>query len=239
MIITTVVKNSSDCGVFFFKKLMMNNIDNEHWKDIEGYDGLYQVSDLGRVRSKHSGEWKILKCGKNNNGYLQVGLCKDRKRKCVTVHRLVAQAFIPNDDETKNEINHIDECKQNNRVSNLEYCDRSYNNSYNGLHYRRRHTNYRRNAIKDIYNPELSIAQNLELFRSNGVKCSERTVKQLRKDLGLIGSNSQPVRSKIKKLYNPKMSIAENIEMFKEQGVECSKWTVNQLRRDLGLINCK
>lgn len=162
-----------------------NELQQERWKDIDGYGGLYQVSDLGRVRSKHSGEWKMLKGGKHSNGYLTVGLCKDRKRKCVTVHRLVADAFISNDDETKNEINHINEVKTDNRASNLEWCDRSYNNAYNGLRQRQPHPNYRRNAIKDLYRPDLSIAQNLELFRSNGVKCSERTVKQLRQDLGL------------------------------------------------------
>lgn len=217
----------------------MNSIDNEHWKDIDGYDGLYQVSDLGRVRSKHIGEWKILKGEKHSNGYLYVCLCKDRKRKCVTVHRLVANAFIPNSDENKTQINHRNEIKSDNRVSNIEWCTAQYNNTYNDLHRRRRHTNYRRNAIKDLYNPDLTIKQNIEIFKANGIECSELTVNHLRKDLGLIGTNSKYVRNAIKDLYDPNLSINENLELFKTKGVSCSRHTVINLRKDIGLIKNK
>lgn len=161
-------------------------LKNEQWRDIDGYEGMYQVSSLGRVRSLKYGKTRVLRAYKNRYGYLKVFLWKYGKRHNIYVHRLVAQAFIPNDDETKNEVNHIDECKQNNRVSNIEWCDRSYNNAYNGLHYRRRHTNYRRNAIKDLYNPELSINENIKVFMANGISCSRHTVINLRKDLGLI-----------------------------------------------------
>lgn len=164
----------------------MNSIDNEHWKDIEGYDGLYQVSDLGRVRSRKSGEWRVRKSAKNPNGYLIVTLCKDGKQKSVLVHRLVAQAFIENTDETKTLINHIDERKQNNRVSNLEYCTASYNLSYNGLRYRRPHPQPKRDRIKELYDPNLTCKQNLDIFRANGIDCCRHTVVNLRKDLDLI-----------------------------------------------------
>lgn len=165
----------------------MENFDKEQWRDIDGYDGMYQVSDLGRVRSKKYGDWRVLRHGKNNNGYLQVGLWKDGKEKHSLVHRLVAQAFIGNDNSGKNEINHIDECKQNNRVSNLEYCDRSYNLAYNGLQKRRtaNNPNNKRRKLKDLYDPDLSIAENIEVFRANGVECSRNTVWLLRKDLGI------------------------------------------------------
>lgn len=212
-------------------------LKNEQWRDIDGYDGMYQVSSLGRVRSKKYGRWKVMRPKKEKNGYLRLILWKDGKRKDFLIHRLVAQAFIPNNDDAKNEINHINEIKSDNRVSNLEYCDRRYNNTYNDLHWRRKSSVRRK--IEKLYDPNLSIKKNLELFRANGIECSEQTVLKLRNDLGLIGSNSQPVRSKIKKLYDPKLSIADNIEMFKEQGVECSKSTVIKLRRDLGLINRK
>lgn len=161
-------------------------LESEKWKDIDGYDGAYQVSDLGRVRSLKFGKTRVLRAYKNRYGYLKVFLWKDGKRHNIYVHRLVARAFIPNSDKTKNEINHINEDKTDNRVYNLEWCDRSYNVTYNGLRYRRRHPNYRRNAIKDLYDPELSINENIKVFRTNGISCSRGTVIQLRRDLGLI-----------------------------------------------------
>lgn len=165
-------------------------LENEKWKDIEGYDGMYQVSNLGRVRSKHSGEWRVLRPGKLSTGYLNVGLRKDGKTKTVSVHRLVVQAFIPNDNIFNDQVNHIDECKQNNRVSNLEYCTASYNVNYNGLRYRQPHPNYRRNEVKDLYDPNLSYRQNIELLKSKGIPCSKSTLQRLRKDLGLTKKNT-------------------------------------------------
>ena len=163
-------------------------LKNEQWRDIDGYDGAYQVSDLGRVRSKKYGDWRVLRPGKNNKGYLTIVLCKDGKRKLFSVHRLVAQAFIENDDESKTQINHIDECKQNNRLWNLEYCTSSYNLSYNGLRYRRPYTKYRRDKVKELYDPNLSYRQNLKIFRENGICCSIGTVHNLCRDLGLINT---------------------------------------------------
>ena len=161
-------------------------LKNEKWKDIEGYDGMYQVSDLGRVRSLKFGNVRVLRPGKCTCGYLTVCLYKDGKRKWFTVHRLVAQAFIENDNIFNTEVNHINEDKTDNRVDNLEWCNRQYNLSYNGLRYRRHYPKYRRNEIKDLYRPDLSYKQNLELFRANGICCSIGTVHNLCKDLGLI-----------------------------------------------------
>lgn len=207
-----------------------NFTDTEKWKAIEGYDGLYEVSDLGRVRSRYSGEWKVLRPAKINKGYLIVGLCKDGKRKGLTVHRLVAQAFIPNDDESKTQINHINEVKTDNRVDNLEWCTASYNLRYNDLNLRKK--NGKRRKIAKLYDPNLSIPKNLEIFRAYGVECDEKTVRNLRKDLGLTNNK----RDKLKPLYNPDISIAENIELFKANGIECSRNTVWKIRQDLGLI---
>lgn len=165
-------------------------LEQERWKPIFGYDGAYQVSDLGRVRSLKFGKTRVLRVQKHTDGYLLVVLCKDGKRKSFYVHRLVAQAFIPNDNIFNTEINHINEDKEDNKVSNLEYCDRSYNLSYNGLRYRRPHPKYRRNAIKDLYNPNLTYRQNIEIFKAKGIECGINTVKQLRKELGLIKNNS-------------------------------------------------
>lgn len=101
----------------------------EIWKDIKGYEGLYQVSNFGRVRSIKFGKERILKHSKTQNGYLQVILYDNGRPRCFFVHRLVAEAFIPNPNNLT-EVNHKDECKTNNRVNNLEWCDRQYNAEY-------------------------------------------------------------------------------------------------------------
>lgn len=98
----------------------------EIWQDIEGYKGLYQVSDLGQVKSFCNGKERVLSAGKTKHGYLTVSLWKDGKKKVCYVHRLVAHAFLPNPDGLT-EVNHIDECKTNNVVSNLEWCSHKYN----------------------------------------------------------------------------------------------------------------
>ena len=213
---------------------MENNIENEVWRDVDGYDGMYQVSDLGRVRSLKYGKVRVMKPQKDKGGYLSVHFYKDSIEKSFLVHRLVAQAFIPNDDENKTQINHRNEDKTENKVSNLEWCSAQYNMTYNGIHRRRKHTKYKRNAIKDLYNPELSIDDNIELFKSKGIECSDRTIKQLRKDLGLT-KQYELKQVKIKDIYRPDLSINENLKMFKEQGIECCKETVVHLRKELGL----
>lgn len=102
------------------------------WKDVKEYEGLYQISDEGQVKSlgnNKSRKEKILKPTKNRDGYLQVPLCKNGKRKTIKIHRLVAEAFISNPDNLP-EVNHKDENKINNCVENLEWCDRKYNINY-------------------------------------------------------------------------------------------------------------
>ena len=170
---------------------MIDNFNNEQWRDIDGYDGMYQVSDLGMVRSHKSGEWKVLRPQKLKSGYMTVGLCKDGNVKHYKVHRLVAQAFIENDNIFNTEVNHINEDKSDNKVSNLEYCDRSYNLSYNGLQQRRYHPKHKRDKVKDLYNPNLTYEQNLEIFRANGIECGENTLWRLRKDLGLTRKHTK------------------------------------------------
>ena len=99
---------------------------SEKWKDIAGYDGLYQVSDKGNVRSHKRTPGMILKQSPTNCGYMKVQLYKNAKGKMHYVHRLVAQAFLPNP-QGKSEINHIDGNKTNNALSNLEWSSRSEN----------------------------------------------------------------------------------------------------------------
>ena len=103
--------------------------EEEIWCPIKGFEGLYEVSDQGRVKSIGYGDDRILKPQRIKTGYLLVGLRKNREQKWYLVHRLVAQAFIPNPDNLP-QVNHKDENKDNNFVHNLEWCDRKYNCNY-------------------------------------------------------------------------------------------------------------
>lgn len=99
------------------------------WKDIENYEGLYQVSNLGEVRSIRNGKCRKLKVCEGAYKYLLIQLSKNGKATTYRVHRLVAQAFIPNPHNYE-QVNHKDEDKQNNLASNLEWCNQVYNCNY-------------------------------------------------------------------------------------------------------------
>lgn len=115
----------------------------EIWKDIPEYEGLYQVSNLGNVKSldhiKRNGKYDNKKClskGKilkpaiqKDSGYIFVSLSKDGKTKGYRVHRLVALCFIDNPNNLRC-VNHKDENKANNKIDNLEWCSYLYNNNY-------------------------------------------------------------------------------------------------------------
>ena len=113
----------------------------EKWKDVIGFEGLYQVSSLGRLKSLNRKVWnpgmncyrtqysRILSLVTDKGGYLRVTLSKDGKVKQYLVHRIVAEAFLPNPNNLP-QINHIDECKTNNSVDNLEWCNNEYNCNY-------------------------------------------------------------------------------------------------------------
>ena len=110
----------------------------EIWKDIKGYEGIYKISNLGRVKSLDRFIYykndvikfckgKLLNIHKND--YLFVRLYKDSIPKTKYIHKLVAEAFIPNPNNLP-EVNHKDENKLNNSIGNLEWCTVAYNNNY-------------------------------------------------------------------------------------------------------------
>lgn len=130
----------------------------EIWKDIKGYEGLYQVSNLGNVLSlekyikTHNEERmqyrpsKLLKQHKNQFGYMKVWLWKDGKRKEFAVHRLVADAFIDNPNN-KPCVNHLDNIRDHNSVDNLEWCTYKENSQWAEIQGRRVFTDKWRNKI--------------------------------------------------------------------------------------------
>lgn len=142
----------------------------EIWKDIEGYEGLYQVSNYGRIKSlarkvfvsnphftgyRHTKE-KILKQGITGMGYEFVILRKNNKNHQIYIHRLVAEAFIPNPNNFP-EVNHKDENPKNNHVNNLEWCTHKYNGTYGTIKQRqrnaqlgRKHSDKTKQRISDI-----------------------------------------------------------------------------------------
>lgn len=106
------------------------------WKDVKDFEGIYQVNSKGEVRSIRFKRKRILKTGINNSGYVQVTLSKDGKDYKKLIHRLVAEAFLTNNDNLPC-VNHKDENKENNNVENLEWCSVGYNNTYNKKQLRR------------------------------------------------------------------------------------------------------
>ena len=124
---------------------------DEKWLPIKEYEGLYEVSNYGRVRSlnyRNKGVSRILSCHAKVGYYIKVSLLKDGVRKYYSVHRLVAQAFLPPSSIDKTQVNHKNGDKQDNRVqcqgyTNLEWCTPKENmaNSITRYHLSRGHSN--------------------------------------------------------------------------------------------------
>ena len=121
----------------------------EIWKDIKGYEGKYQVSNFGNVKSlnyRNTGKEHLMKPILQTTGYFYVRLC-NKPNKIYSIHRLVADAFIPNPENLPC-VNHKDENKTNNHVDNLEFCTQLYNNEYG--------TRLKRVSESLLNNPKLS-----------------------------------------------------------------------------------
>lgn len=152
----------------------------EIWKDIKGYEGLYQISNLGRVKSlthistnNHIMKGKILKYRKTKNGRIQIGLYKNGKQSQKYLSRLVAETFISNPNNLP-EVNHKDENIENNCIDNLEWCDSKYNSNYgtrtkrivqsnlqNGTYEKNRKTQSKCVAKYDINNNLICVYKNI------------------------------------------------------------------------------
>ena len=113
-------------------------------KDIIGYEGQYAVTEDGKVWSYKTKRFLVTSV--HRNGYIKVSLWKNNKQKTYFMHRLVAEAFIPNPDNLP-QVNHKDENKTNNCVSNLEWCTHKYNNNYGS----------KRDATKGVNNPKAKL----------------------------------------------------------------------------------
>ena len=145
--------------------------------DITGYEGLYAITDCGKVWSYRK---NIFLKPFLARGYFKVRLCKDGNNKQVLVHRLVAEAFLPNPQNLP-QINHKDENKQNNCVDNLEWCDAKYN-----INYGKHNEKVSKSHCKKVYCVELDkvfdsanqAAMQLNLFDSNIAKCCKGKYKK-------------------------------------------------------------
>lgn len=159
----------------------------EEWRDILGYEGLYQISTAGRV--KHLAQTHANRFGKckkrehfvgykGSNGYMYVILHKDGKPHTVSIHRLVAEAFIPNP-HNYDCINHKDESHDNNNVENLEWCSRKYNNNYGTIKERR----------SVIMNAHPSTSKQVMCVQENGYLVSYPLARAAAKALNVNPSN--------------------------------------------------
>ena len=155
--------------------------DVEFWKPVVGYEGLYEVSNLGRVKSlsyNHSGKEKNLKTWNDRLGYCRVQLNKDGKRKSCLIHRLVYEAFIGMIPKSK-EIDHIDRIRDNNSVSNLRVV--SHKENMNNPNTRKVHVDATRKMLKKRHeeDPEFT-----KMLTEASVKACSKPVLQLDMNTG-------------------------------------------------------
>jgi len=169
-------------------------------KYIKGYEKLYSATIDGKIYShkKHKHKGKFLKFHVNNNGYLSVGLSRDKKRKTFSVHRIIANTFLDNT-ENKEEVNHIDGDKKNNNIENLQWVTSSENQIHairNGL---QRYTEKHRETARKI-------------GKENGKKNKGKENKKLRK---LTMKQAEDIRNKHCTGYSM-MSLGKEYEVDKK-----------------------
>ena len=190
---------------------------NEEWRPIEGYEGLYEVSNLGRVRSLdmyvksrygnyrlHKG--KVLSPAKDTNGYLFVNLTYNGKHNTIRVHRLVALTFIPNPDNLP-EVNHKDEDKSNNRVDNLEFCDRKYNINYGSRKDKVKDTKIKNGYWTGLSREEYKKKYSQKYYQENKDKIKDKKKEYLKK---YYQENKEKILMQKKEYYRKKKEQIQN-----------------------------
>ena len=167
----------------------------EEWRPVVGYEGLYEVSNTGRVRSVDKYDsmnrflrGRILRLFTDGLGYLRAQLYSNSKRKSFLVHRLVAQAFIPNPDNLP-QVNHRDENPGNNNVDNLEWCDRSYNNNYGTRKDKVRESKLKSGYWTGLSRDEYMKEYSKKYYQENKDRICERQKENYRKKKEQIQNN--------------------------------------------------
>lgn len=186
--------------------------EQEIWKPIHGYEGRYEVSNYGQVRSYQQHRFNtilphILKSVETRKGYLQVCLTKNGKQHSCFVHRIVAETFLPKPDD-KQQINHIDLNKKNNHVKNLEWC----NGQENIRHARRNGIIFNRKAAAVISKPVRCVELN-KIFNS-----AREAARQLNLSFVCIGKVCLG-RSKTTGGYHFEFAKQNDIRMIKPADV--------------------
>lgn len=183
--------------------LLQGGVEKEQWKPVTepGFESTYEVSDLGRVRSKDRwvkvSDHKCLRRGKvlqpctnKNNGYLYVVLSRQGVQKEFTVHRLVANAWLPRVKGLKF-INHRNENKLDNRACNLEWCTASYNIRYNGLSKRQAETRYKHGFTKRV---RVRDARTRKVKHFKSLNSAARALKSSPKTLKKYAKLEKPIK---------------------------------------------
>lgn len=226
----------------------------EIWKDIKNYEGIYQISNLGRVKRlsskdsrNHLRKEKILKPALNSCGYYHIGLSKDGIYKKKTIHRMLMETFIPNPNNLP-EINHINEIKTDNSLSNLEWCTH-YQNMNSGTVEKRAlinslRTKYlkkimskkerikmKRDDIKKILGEnatEEQISNLLNAFHNSNNE-SKQKIDELNEQLSKY-SDYNAIKTQLNEIQQANMSEQEKIEQMKKE-------TENNLRESRIIVN--
>lgn len=222
----------------------------EIWKDIKDYEGFYQVSNLGRVRSlkyNHTeNKIKLLK-QRDTKGYKSVVLYKNKQARHHYIHRLVATAFIFNSDVNKyTEVNHKDEDKNNNCVWNLEWCDRKYNMNYGTVKERtvKYLINHNNEISKTVYQYDLcgnfvkEYSSTMEAQRQSSY--SQGTISsccrgERNSAYGYIWSYKELTKEEIKKIAY-KANIGRTILQFDLNDNFIKEYTsINEIKKELNI----